>query len=106
MMMRSTPPRSENLAEMPVPAPAPMIGSRALTRACNRFSAASRPMNGMYSFRQQGQKLLCDRIRKRSVVDVQVQLDQPNVWPDVGPQRFEQCRVCNRIVERLFGCVQ
>ena len=26
MMIRSTPPRSANLAEMPVPAPAPMIG--------------------------------------------------------------------------------
>ncbi len=47
MMIRSTPPRSANFAEMPVPAPAPMIGCRAATLLRSRPSIVFRPMNGI-----------------------------------------------------------
>src|SRR5581483_5433870 len=47
MMMMSTPPFSANLAEMPVPAPAPIIGFPDATCARKRFKASWRGINGI-----------------------------------------------------------
>src|SRR5687768_7462875 len=81
MMMRSTPPRSENLAEMPVPAPAPMIGSPALTRARRRPSESG-------------------------IVDVEVELDERHGWSDSSANRVEQRGVGFGIVKLLPRSVQ
>src|SRR5271169_872431 len=42
MMMRSAPAASAHLAEIPVPAPAPMMGVPAAQLACHRFRHAAR----------------------------------------------------------------
>src|SRR5688572_4145629 len=99
MMMRSTPPRSENFAEMPVPAPAPMIGSPASTRARRRPSDSSRAMNGMRTPGEVGEELLGHRIGERRIIDVEVELDQRHRRADALSQPLEQRDIGFRIVE-------
>src|SRR5688572_30946250 len=106
MMMRSTPPRSENLAEMPVPAPAPMIGSPALTRARRRPSESSRAINGIRAPCETGEKLLRHRVSECGIVDVEVELDERHGWSDSSANRVEQCGVGFGIVKLLPRSVQ
>src|SRR5262245_32982154 len=119
MMIRSTPPRSENLAVMPVPAPAPMIGSPAAIRARRRASARSRPMNGILYFRRRRsaeelssrnihatQQARCNRLGEFWIVDVQIELEQAHVVLGMIAQSGEKCRIGGRIVEGLTCAVQ
>src|SRR5688500_1429164 len=99
MMMRSTPPRSENLAEMPVPAPAPMIGSPALMRARRRPSESSRAMNGIRAPCETGEKLLRHRVGECGVVDVEVELDERHRGSRRAADRIEQRGIRVGIVE-------
>src|SRR5688500_19318896 len=106
MMMRSTPPRSENLAEMPVPAPAPMIGSPALTRARKRPNESSRAMNGIRAPCETGEKLFRHRVGECGIVDVKVELDERHRGSDGSTNRVEQRGSGFGIVELLPGRVE
>src|SRR4029079_6202559 len=78
MMMRSMPPASSHLAESPVPAPPPMIGSPWGIIAGTRASSSSRVKRLI-----RGKSPLCDlaegrdeRLGEFRVVDVMRQLDE------------------------------
>src|SRR4030095_3285162 len=101
MMTRSTPPRSANFAEMPVPAPAPRMICFAATRLRSRRSAASRPMNGIYYPPEQRQHLGAHGFRKRRIVDVRIELDDPNRWRQTPPKCLEQRTIRLGIVKGL-----
>ena len=84
MMIRSTPPRSANFAEMPVPAPAPMIGlpRRDLARAAGE-SDPSYGMNGIGALSvaagrrpvtRSREQFVRERVGERRIVDVRVDL--------------------------------
>src|SRR6188474_3457128 len=102
MTMRSTPPCSANLAEMPVPAPAPMIGEPLSRWARRRRSASSRGMNGMVgSAPKEAQQLVRQGAGERFVVKVQVELANLHSRAGMLPQRFEQGTIGLGVVERL-----
>src|SRR6266542_1868088 len=98
MMIRSPPPRSMNLAESPMPAPAPRIGSpRAMlafrrSRTCWRVYGFGIPLVPFCTLRDQPQQRLRRRIRERRVVDVQLELPHRNARIEPLPQRLaERC---------------
>src|SRR5687768_3747270 len=101
MTMRSTPPRSENFAEIPVPAPAPMIGSPASTRLRRRRSESSRAMNGMHAPGEIGEKSLRHRIRERGIVDVEIELDECHRRAHRAAKGVEQRGISLGVVEPL-----
>src|SRR5918996_1610455 len=102
-MIRSTPPRSANLADIPVPAPAPSSGLPAATWSRSRRSDSLRAMNGIRSvllFRagpllgKSRHQPVGDGIGEGWVVDMQLQLDQLHRWhARVAAQRVEERRV-------------
>src|SRR5512139_1961524 len=94
MIARSAPPASAILAEMPVPAPQPTIGTPAATWARSRRSTSARGMKGMVGLllcsggpaglpasAQHPEQGLGDRARERRVVDVGLELDERDARP-------------------------
>src|SRR6476620_10603095 len=79
MMMRSTPPASADLAEMPVPAPAPMTGFPAAIVARRRPSAVARSISALHAVTaasgDEGVQLVGHPPCQRRVVDVRVVVD-------------------------------
>src|SRR3954452_8025513 len=59
-MMRSAPPFSAHLAEIPVPAPAPRMGTPAALLACHRFRHADRSIMLCFSLATVDTTLLYD----------------------------------------------
>src|SRR5918994_4523472 len=130
MMIRSAPPASANLAEIPVPAPAPMIGrppsiwahSRArtsfleyrivrppplFTRMPGHDVRHRAPLAGLRGalideFDQQVDRA----IGEGRVVDVEVELFDSDVGPQVLPDRGEAGSVRHRVPEGLSGAVE
>src|SRR5882724_898851 len=83
MTMRSMPPASSHLADRPVPAPPPMIGSCRAIMAWNLSRMSLRAMRGMVLFRRDARFEVRDlaevggqRLGKRRVVDMQGQADE------------------------------
>src|SRR3990170_3348181 len=105
MMMRSTPPRSANLAEMPVPAPAPMMGRPAVTCARRRRTHSSYPRKGMSGFflrsADDAQQLIDERLREAGIIDVRIDLDDAYARAGVVAQCSKERLVRLRVVERL-----
>src|SRR5919202_4872963 len=99
MMIRSAPPASANLAEMPVPAPAPMMGLPCAICACSRSSTCARVYRIAFrpsslvrgaSAPQHLEQRAGGCPGKRLVVDVDVQLVDRDVARNVLPDRVEQ----------------
>src|SRR5579863_1968368 len=117
MTMRSAPPASSPLAERPVPAPAPMIGSPRARMAWKRERMLERGMRGMplssrstaaEAAAEQAAEFRGDLRRELRIVDVQRQPDQParSGLPHGRLQRPEQLFVGVGIGERTAGCVE
>src|SRR6476469_5279406 len=103
MMMRSTPPASADLAEMPVPAPAPMTGFPAAIVARRRPSAVSRSISALLGARgDEGVQLVGHPPCQRRVVDVRVVVDHRDAAAvDARRHGTEERLVGLRVVERL-----
>src|SRR5688500_15491146 len=108
MMMRSTPPRSANLAEMPVPAPAPMIGELDSICERRRRSDALRAMKGIlrHMLLQPGQPFIRQRLCKLGVIDVRVNLANAHLLANAFSQRLEERAIGLRIAKRLALGIQ
>src|ERR1700745_2541165 len=102
MMIRSAPPASANLAEMPVPAPTPRMGtpcrtvSRSLARHCSRESIGA-PGRRV----QHADKLRYGACSKLRVVYMCVDLFDFHTC--VPSNRLKQSGGSDGIVERLAG---
>src|SRR6185436_15674573 len=104
MMMRSVPPASSHLAERPVPAPPPTIGTCRRTMSWNFSRISPRSMRGIPSLSGCDlSKILHQRGGEFRVVDMEREADQPSPFRllDSGVERLEQRRVGVGIVERL-----
>src|SRR5699024_7461556 len=109
MMIRSMPPASADFAEMPVPAPPPMIGRPSVTFWRSLASAVLRSMSvpscaGARSVLcgDQGVQPPGGLPPEPGVVDVLLGLDQLHGGAGQGAaQRVEECGVGLRVVERL-----
>src|SRR5262249_319309 len=77
--MRSMPPASSHLAESPVPAPPPMIGSPRLTIPCNLSITARRSNRGMSGtpLPNDVTEVLHERVRELWVVNIAGEPDNP-----------------------------
>src|ERR1700733_14926700 len=100
MMIRSAPPASANLAEMPVPAPTPRRG--APWRTVSRSLASDRSRDDIHAPVQHAQELRYHAGGELRVVDVCVHLDDLHliVIVSVPAEGFEQRGVRFRIIKR------
>src|SRR5215467_8635758 len=106
MMMRSMPPASSHLAERPVPAPPPMIGSPRAIMPRRRLRMSLRLMRGMeLPCSGAGEpragdlvEVVDQRVDERLVVDVVRQDHQPPIGAgaEAGRQNVEQRLVRQR----------
>src|SRR6478735_5064703 len=106
MMMRSTPPASADLAEMPVPAPAPMTGFPAAMVARRRPSAVARSISALHAViaarADKGVQLVGHPPSQDRVVDVRVVVDHRHAAAvDARRDGIEERLVGLRVVERL-----
>src|SRR5436305_12078968 len=117
MTMRSAPPSSSPLAEMPVPAPAPIIGSARAFMARKRARMSERGTRGMSlslgppapePAAEQPPELGDDLGREARIVDVLRHADEPAraSSADGRVERAEQFLVGIRIRERAARCVE
>src|SRR3984885_14111274 len=100
MMIRSAPPASPNLAEIPVPAPTPRMG--APWRTVSRSLASDCSREDIHAPVQHAQKLRDHAGGELGVVDVCVHLDDLHLV-SVPAEGFEQRGVRFRIIKRLPG---
>src|SRR6476660_3670808 len=117
MTIRSAPPSSSPLAEMPVPAPAPMMGSPRAFMARKRARMSERGTRGMsltlgpppgQPAAEQPPELGDDRRREARIVDVLRHADEPARarLPNGRFERAEQFFIGIRIRERAARRVE
>src|SRR5512145_1021158 len=101
MTMRSMPPASSHLAESPVPAPPPMIGTRRFTMSWKRAISRSRSNRAMPHLPSAPKRpeLLDQRLGEGRIVDVMRQADEAAVLgrAEILLQGIEQRPVGGRI---------
>src|SRR2546428_7191609 len=106
MMIRSAPPASANLAEMPVPAPTPRIGwpwrtaSRRLAMHSSRESIST-PLGAAPLGASHAREFRREARGELRVIDMRVHLD--NFHLGMASNRIEQRGGGVRIVKRLSG---
>src|SRR5688572_18863872 len=111
MTIRSTPLASSNFALIPVPAPAPMIGTpasmffRSRPRTCSRVNVAML-LSSLLSLRDQFKHHRHRFLGKGAVVDVAIQFDDGNLPPHAGLDRVEHRRIRGAIFKLLAVAVE
>src|SRR5688572_5220956 len=106
MTIRSTPPASSNLALMPVPAPAPIIGTPASMFLRRQPNTCSRVYVGISSssllpLRDQLEHHGDRFLGERAVIDVVVHLDDRNPGPHTFLDRVKHGAVGGAILKLL-----
>src|SRR5437762_6512658 len=109
MTMTSMPPASSHLAESPVPAPPPMIGSPRRTIPWNLSIRLRRSSRGMdcAPLSDDLPEILHQRLGEWRVVDIAGEPDQPSRrrLPHHPLESREERRIGGRILERLARCI-